>query len=139
MSEPISTIGTYFSYCATESGTYTEVDIKTFADPFGSPESIDVTHMRNTSYNSIPGLKGSTSAIDMSANYDPEIFQTIQALGDKEVFQRLTFSDGTGASWKGRLAVSLSDGSVNAAMEMTLHAFRSTDPTFFTASTTTTP
>lgn len=136
MSNPISTIGTYFSYSTTESGTFTEVDIKSYSDPFGTPESIDVTHMRNTSYTSIPGLKGSTSAIDLGANYDPEIFQTIQALEDKEVYQKLNFPDGSGASWKGRLAVSLADGSVNAAMGMTLHAYRSTDPEFFTASNT---
>ncbi len=133
MASPISTIGSYFSYATTESGTYTEIDIKTFSDPFGSPESIDVTHMRNTRYTSIPGLQGSTSANDMTANYDPKIFAEIQALGDTEVYQRLTFSDGTGAKWKGRLAVSLSDGSVNSALEMTLHCFASSDVEFIEA------
>lgn len=136
MKDPISTIGTFFSYSKTESGEYTEVDIKTYGDPFGAPEAIDVTHMRNTSYASIPGLKGSASAIEMTANYDPDVFSAIAALGDGEVYQKLTFGDSSGAKWKGRLAVSLADGAVNGPAEMTLHAFRSSDPTFFNGTAT---
>lgn len=127
MGKGISTIGTKFAYSETESGNFTEVEIKTFPDPVGDAESIDSTTMADTQYTSVPGLKGSNTAMTFTANYDSATYAQIAALSGKEVYQKLTFSDGSGFKWLGKLEVSLSDGSVNAMVDMTLHSFKSSD------------
>lgn len=127
MGKGISTIGTTFSYSETESGVYTEIEIKSFPDPVGSSESIDSTTMKDRQYTSVPGLKGSNSAMDFTCNYDAQIYAAVEALEGKEVFQKLLFSDGSGFSWKGKLEIGLADGSVNNMVEMTLHSFKSAD------------
>lgn len=137
MSQGISTIGSKFEYSETEAGVYTQVNIASFPDMIGSPEPIDTTTMIDEEYTSIPGVKGSTSAADFSANYNASEYAEIQALGDKEVYQRLTFSDGSGFKWKGRLTVSIAEGAVNGKIGMTLHSFKSEIPEHFTAATTT--
>lgn len=129
MGKGISTIGTTFGYSKTEAGTYKEIEIKSFPDPVGSSESIDSTTMKDTQYTSVPGLKGSNSAMDFTCNYDPAVYAEVEALGDEEVYQKLTFADGSGFSWLGRLEISLADGSVNNMLEMTLHSFKSGDTT----------
>lgn len=127
MGKGISTIGTKFAYSETESGNYIEVEIKTFPDPVGDAESIDSTTMADTQYTSVPGLKGSNAAMDFTANYDAATYDALAALTGKEVYQKLTFSDGSGFKWVGKLEVSLADGAVNGMIDMTLHSFKSGD------------
>jgi hypothetical protein len=129
----ISTIGSVFAYSTTESGTYTNIDITSFPDLVGTPESIDVTTMSDSAYCSIPGVKGSNGASDFSANYDAAVYSAINKLTG-EVYQKLTFSDGSGFKWKGELTVSNAEGAVNGKIGMTIHAFKSTEPEFFTTS-----
>jgi hypothetical protein len=90
--------------------------------------------MSDEQYTSEPGLKGSNSSNDFTCNYDPAVYTTIEGLSGKEVYQKLTFRDGSGFSWKGKLEIGLADGSVNGLVEMTLHSYKSTDVTHFTSS-----
>lgn len=135
MGKGISTIGTTFGYSETENGTYKEIEIKSFPDPVGSSESIDSTTMKDKQYTSVPGLKGSNSAMDFTCNYDSAVYAEVEALNGKEVFQKLTFSDGSGFSWKGKLEISLADGAVNGMIDMTLHSFKSGDVTHIPVTT----
>lgn len=138
MSQGISTIGCKFEYSETQDGTYKAINISSYPDMIGTPEAIDTTTMSDEQYTSIPGVKGSTSASDFGANYIASEYAAIDALGDKEVYQRLTFPDGSGFKWQGMLKVSLAEGSVNGKIGMTLHSFKSTDVEHFTAASTTT-
>ena len=128
MGKGISTIGTKFEYGESES-SMTEIEIKSFPDPVGASESIDSTTMKDSQYTSIPGLKGSNSAMDFTANYDATVYAAIAALKGKTLSQKLTLNDGSTFSWKGRLEVSLADGSVNGIVDMTLHSFKDGDVT----------
>lgn len=134
MGKGISTIGTVFSYSETEGGNYIEVEIKSFPDPVGESESIDSTTMKDTQYTSLPGLKGSNSAMQFTANYDATTYAQIVALSGKEIYQKLTLSDKSSFSWVGKLEVSLADGTVNGIVDMTLHSFKSGDVTQAAAS-----
>ena len=135
MGKGISTIGTYFGYSETENGAFKEIEIKSFPDPVGASESIDSTTMKDRQYTSVPGLKGSNSAMDFTCNYDAATYAAVEALGGKEVYQKLIFSDGSGFTWKGKLEISLADGSVNSMIDMTLHSFKSGDVTTVPAGT----
>ena len=58
---------------------------------------------------------------------NPAINNTLNNLDDEQSWS-LTFSDGSGYTWKGSVSVSVNEGSVDAVLEMTISVTPSTVP-----------
>lgn len=140
---PISTYKTYFMYKATSAATqYTKlVDIKSFPDLGGEPERIDVTSLSDAVRHYVPGVQD-LSSFQFNANYIAADFQKIKALEGQQVEYAIWVGaetsgntvtpDGSNGkwSWTGDISVYKAGGDVNAAQDMTITAFPSTDFAF---------
>lgn len=129
----ISTMFSYLMYKATESATsYSKlVDIKSYPDLGGSPETIEVTTLSDWMQKFVDGVQSSDSK-QFTANYDKDDYSTIEGLeGTEHSFsvwlggtKNGDSSTPTGAhgkfSFKGKISVYVNGGDVNAASEMTI-------------------
>lgn len=137
---PISTYKTYLMYKTnTASTTYAKLcDIKSFPDLGGEPERIDVTTLSDKVRHYCAGVQD-LSSFSFTANYIASDYQAINTLSghqyDYAIWLGATTSnnvdtpDGSDGkwSWTGDIYVFKAGGDVNAAQEMTITAFPSTD------------
>ena len=136
---PISTYKTYLMYKAEGSNEYTKlIDIKNFPDLGGEPERIDVTTLSDPIRKYVPGVQD-LSSFTFNANYIAADYQKIQALSGKQtdfsIWIGATTENGvdtpTGANGKwdftGDIMCFKAGGDVNAAQDMTVVAFPSTN------------
>lgn len=137
---PISTYKTYLMYKATSAATqYTKlVDIKNFPDLGGEPERIDVTTLSDPIRKYVAGVQD-LSSFTFNANYIATDYQKIQGLTGKQtefaIWIGATTSNGvdtpTGEngqwSFTGDIMCFKAGGDVNAAQDMTIVAFPSTN------------
>lgn len=130
----ISTYNTKFEYGTSET-SMTSVKVKTFPEVAAKRSSIDVTDLSDDAKRYIPGIRETPETLDFDANYDPTVLSTIEALRDNNsIYQKLTFSDGSGYKWQGGLSCALKAGNVNEAVSMTISSIPSTVPEHFTSS-----
>lgn len=142
---PISTIYTFLMYKATSAATqYTKLcDIKSFPDLGGEPERIDVTSLSNSQRQYVRGVQDISSST-FSANYVAADYTKINGLTGKQTEFALwlgatvtgstvtpTGADGQW-SWTGDIMAFKTGGDVNAAQEMTIVTFPSTEFAFTT-------
>lgn len=142
---PISTIYTFLMYKATSAATqYTKLcDIKSFPDLGGEPERIDVTSLSNSQRQYVRGVQDISSST-FSANYVAADYTKINNLTGKQTEFALwlgatvtgstvtpTGADGQW-SWTGDIMAFKTGGDVNAAQEMTIVTFPSTEFAFTT-------
>ena len=113
----ISTFGTTLKYGATSATT--EVAIKDFPSLLGKRSALETPTLSDDAQTFIPGIRQQEESFDFTANYDPTVLSTINAL---TVVQKceLTFSDGSKYTWDGYLSASVNEGSVDAVLEMTI-------------------
>ena len=106
------------------------VDITSYPDIGGAPETIDVTTLSDLVTRNINGIQ-STSAHEFGAWYDKEIYATLQEIEDADITKlqseldtyQLWFGD-NGVygkfEWKGKLSVYAGGAESNAARPMTI-------------------
>lgn len=136
---------TYKTFLMVGSGTgtttYTKlVDIKSFGDLGGVPETIDVTTLSDKKRKTVPGVED-LETITFTANYTATDYDTVAAAAGTEkpfaVWFGGTESNGvvtpTGSDGKfemtGVLSVYKNGGGVNEAQEMTISINASSGPT----------
>ena len=122
-------ISTYKSYLMHKVSEKWEklIDIKSFPDLGGAPELLETTTLSDDARTYIPGIRETSESFDFTANYDSEVFATLNGLDGSQKWS-LTFSDGSGYTWKGSVSVSVNEGSVDAVLEMTISVTPSTVP-----------
>lgn len=136
---------TYKTFLMLGSGTGTPtysklVDIKSFGDLGGVPETIDVTTLSDKKRKTVPGVED-LETITFTANYTAADYDTVAAVAGTEksfaVWFGGTESNGvvtpTGSDGKfemtGVLSVYKNGGGVNEAQEMTISINASSGPT----------
>lgn len=135
---PISTYKTYLMHkTSSASTTYTKLcDIKSFPDLGGEPERIDVTTLSDNVRHYTAGVQD-LSSFSFSANYIASDYAKINSLSghqyDYAIWLGTDGADGKW-SWTGDIYVFKAGGDVNAAQEMTITAFPSTDFAYTVAS-----
>ena len=121
----ISTFGVSLKYG--ESSPQTDVKIKDFPSLLGKRSSLETTTLSDDAQTFIPGIRQQSESFDFVANYDPTVYNTLNGLKGDQSWS-LTFSDGSGYTWKGGVSVSVNEGSVDAVLEMTISVTPSTVP-----------
>lgn len=135
----ISTYGVYLMKKGTSGSTYDKlVDIKSYPNLGGKPEALETTSLSDGMRTYIPGIQD-TEDLEFTANYDKTAFNTLKALADTETDFAVWFghdstkkADGHDGkfSFKGKLSVFATGGSVNEVAEMTITITPSTEITF---------
>jgi len=140
---PVSTYKTYFMYKASSSADYTKLcDIKSFPDLGGEPERVDVTTLSDRVRKYVPGVQD-LSSFTFGTNYIAADYTRINALAGEQHDYAIWIGATTDASgvdtptgangkfsWTGDIMVYKTGGDVNAAQEMTIVAFPSTEFSF---------
>lgn len=102
-------------------------DIKDFPVILGERSALETTTLSDDAQTYIPGIRQQSESFPFVANYDSTVYGELDKLtGDQEC--KLTFSDGSGYTWSGKVSVSVNEGSVDAVMEMTISVTPSTVP-----------
>lgn len=101
--------------------------IKDFPSILGQRSSLETTTLSDDAQTFIPGIRQQSENFPFLANYDSTVYGEIDALSGEQDC-KLTFSDGSGYSWKGTVSVSINEGSVDAVLEMTISVTPSTVP-----------
>ncbi len=112
--------------------TYTKlIDIKDFPDLGGSPEMLETTTLSDPMQTYIPGIQ-SNDALEFTANYTKEDYDTLKALDGAEnnfaVWFGATVNSGSVTpdgsdgkfSFKGYLSVNVVGGGTNEVVDMTI-------------------
>jgi len=128
MAEPLSTIGITFKMGDTASALAEVEDLVNYPDMLGTPEQIDVSNTKVTSRRYIPGIKDPGempfeflfSGMKSGTNY-----HKLKAAQDAKTskFFSLTFPDGSGFSWQGRVALSLAGKGISEAVTFNANIF----------------
>ena len=121
----LSTYGVSLKYG--ESTPQTAVVIKDFPSLLGKRSSLETTTLSDDAQTFIPGIRQQSESFDFVANYDPAVYSTLNGLKGDQSWS-LTFSDGSGYTWKGGVSVSVNEGAVDAVLEMTISVTPSTIP-----------
>lgn len=121
----LSTFGVSLKYGATE--PQTAVVIKDFPSLLGKRSSLETTTLSDDAQTFIAGIRQQSESFDFVANYDPEVYNTLNSLSGDQSWS-LTFSDGSGYTWKGSVSVSVNEGAVDSVLEMTISVTPSTVP-----------
>lgn len=127
-------ISTYkvFLMKSEDGSQYTKlIDIKDFPDLGGAPETLETTTLSDSMQTYIPGIQ-SLDALEFSANYTKEDFDTLKALEGIDMYFAVWFggtvsggtvtptgSDGK-FEFKGQLSVFPTGGGVNEVVGMTI-------------------
>ena len=114
------------------SSTYEKlVDIKDFPDLGGAPEMLETTTLSDKMQTYIPGIQ-SNDALEFTANYTKEDYETLKALEGTESDYAVWFGgtesggvatpDGSNGKFefKGQLSVHVVGGGVNEVVDMTI-------------------
>ena len=117
---------TVLKYGATEPAT--EIRIKDFPSLLGKRSAIEITDLSDDAQRYLQGIRQQSESFDFTANYDPEVYEDINALGTAVQKCSLTFSDGSGYTWDGQISASINEGSVDAVIEMTVSIVPNTVP-----------
>ena len=121
----LSTFGVSLKYG--EGTPQTAVVIKDFPSLLGKRSSLETTTLSDDAQTFIAGIRQQSESFDFVANYDPTVYNTLNNL-DEDQSWSLTFSDGSGYTWKGSVSVSVNEGAVDAVLEMTISVTPSTVP-----------
>jgi len=123
----LSTYNTTLKYGATSADT--EIIIKDFPSLLGKRSSLETTTLKDDAQTFIPGIRQQEESFDFTANYDPDVLSTINALTAVQKCE-LAFSDGSKYTWDGYLSASVNEGAVDAVLEMTISISPTTVPLF---------
>ena len=128
MVKGIATINTTFHWGETASSLSKSVRIKSFPDLGGPPEMIEITDLSDEAQSFILGVQ-SMSAMEFTANFTKEDFETVQADAGKDLYYEIKFGDEATFAWQGQHSVHVTGGGVNEAVEMVITVAPTTKPT----------
>ncbi len=104
-----------------------EYDIKDFPSILGQRSALETTTLSDDAQTYIPGIRQQGDNFPFLANYDATVYAEINAFeGEQDC--KLTFSDGSGYSWKGNVSASVNEGSVDSVLEMTISVIPASVP-----------
>lgn len=143
---PFSTYKTYLMYMTSSTSTQYEklIDIKSFPDLGGEPERIDVTSLSDAIRKYTPGVQD-LSSFQFGANYTAADYAKVKDLEGKQTRYAIWLGAAASGSemvpngengkwsWTGDVAVFKAGGDVNAAQDMTITMYPSTDFAFTVA------
>ena len=109
--------------------------IKDFPEILGQRSALETTTLSDDAQTFIPGIRQTAEDFPFLANYDATAYEEINAMDGVDNECKLTFSDGSGFSWKGGVSATINEGSVDAVLEMTIHVVPSTVPVWAKATT----
>lgn len=108
------------SYCATSSGTFTELlDLQEVPDLGGAADKVDVTTLADGNYRYINGIKD-YGDLAFTFLYSAERYAEVQNLVDADYFYKVEFPDDTVFAFAGQASCSTVGAGVNAALQFTL-------------------
>lgn len=113
----MSAFNTVLKYGA-ESPT-TELVIKDTPVIMAKRSSLETTTLVDDARTYIPGIRETSESFDFTANYDSEVFATLNTLTETQKCA-LVYSDGSGYTWDGKISVSVNEAAVDAVLEMTI-------------------
>ena len=102
-----------------ETSPTTQLTIKDTPVILAKRSSIEITSLSDDARCYIPGIRETSESFDFTANYDSEVFATLNAL-DKAQKCALVFSDGSGYTWDGNISASVNEAAIDAVLEMTI-------------------
>lgn len=122
----ILTKGVKLSYCATQSGTYTDLtNLQEYPDIGGTADSVEVTTLDDAAHMFINGLLSYGDSLDFVFLYDKTQFGSLKGLSGS-YYWKLGIPDGasgaisTTASFSGESSVKIDSKGTNEAMTYTL-------------------
>lgn len=97
----------------------TTITIKDTPVIMAKRSSLETTTLSDDARTYIPGIRETSESFDFTANYDSEVFATLNNL---EATQKcaLVYSDGSGYTWDGKISASVNEAAVDAVLEMTI-------------------
>ena len=81
--------------------------------------SLETTTLSDDSRTFIEGIRETSESFDFTANYDSEVFATLNNLSGVQKCS-LVYSDGSGYTWDGMISASVNEAAVDAVLEMTI-------------------
>ncbi len=81
--------------------------------------SLETTTLSDDARTYIPGIRETSESFDFTANYDSEVFATLNGLTEVQKCA-LVYSDGSGYTWDGKISASVNEAAVDAVLEMTI-------------------
>ena len=97
----------------------TEITIKDTPVIMAKRSSLETTTLSDDARTYIPGIRETSESFDFTANYDSEVFATLNALTEAQKCA-LVYSDGSGYTWDGKISASVNEAAVDAVLEMTI-------------------
>lgn len=112
----------------------TAVRIKTAPSVLGQRSALETTDLSDDAQTYIPGIRQQAETFDFTANYDAEVYETLNALSEVQKC-KLAFKDGSNYTWDGFISASVNDVSVDSVVEMTISITPTTVPVWAKSST----
>lgn len=113
----MSSYNTVLKY-GTQSPT-TELVVKDTPVIMEKRSSLEATTLMDDARVFIPGIRETSESFDFTANYDSDVFSTLNSLTETQKCA-LVYSDGSGYTWDGKISVSVNEAAVDAVLEMTI-------------------
>lgn len=125
----ILTHQTYLFSGATALALTKLIDIKDFPALIEPAEAVETTTLSDLAQTYIKGIKSSSGQLDFTANFTGEAWNILQSRVSTDTFFELRLSDGSVFEFQGAFDVSLSEGGVNAPVEMVISVYPSSEIT----------
>lgn len=97
----------------------TAITIKDTPVIMAKRSSLETTTLSDDARTYIPGIRETSESFDFTANYDSEVFATLNGLTEVQKCA-LVYSDGSGYTWDGKISASVNEAAVDAVLEMTI-------------------
>lgn len=97
----------------------TAITIKDTPVIMAKRSSLETTTLSDDARTYIPGIRETSESFDFTANYDSEVFATLNSLTEAQKCA-LVYSDGSGYTWDGKISASVNEAAVDAVLEMTI-------------------
>ena len=121
----ILTHQTYLYSGATALALTKLIDIKDFPALIEPAEAVETTTLSDLAQTYIKGIKSSGGQLDFTANFTGEAWDAAATRVATDTFFELRLSDGSVFEFQGAFDLSLSEGGVNAPVEMVVSVYPS--------------
>lgn len=105
------------------------IDIKDYPDLMGEPNMLETTTLSDGAQTFIPGIK-SMDSMAFTFNYTKEAFAAVKDDEGKQLYYKLSFSDGSEFTWQGSHTATLPGKGVDEVVEAGITIAPSTEVVF---------
>lgn len=102
------------------------IDIKDFPALVEPAEAVETTTLSDLAQTFIKGIKSSSGQLNFTANYSGTDWEAVATRVSTDKYFELRLSDGSVFEFQGSFDISLSEGGVNAPVEMIVSVYPST-------------